>query len=159
MAIRIGTGDDDLLKGTLKDDIIRGLGGDDAIDGRAGNDIIIGGRGDDLSLRGGSGNDMFVFSTGDGTDQIQDYELGKDGLDVDRTTFGIDDLQDVQIGGKNHDSDHDGNFVRETSANGKPETILIFGVDNGFQEVDIIGITLKQLIADIKNHPDHYSFF
>lgn len=45
------------------------------IDGSGGNDTIIGSAGDDI-LKGGAGNDVFVFRPGGGHDTVTDYKLG-----------------------------------------------------------------------------------
>ncbi len=159
MAIRNGTsGDDTNLHGTKHDDQINGKAGFDVLYGLKGNDRLNGGADDDL-LYGGRGHDTFVFKTGGGEDQIDDFKLGKDGLDVHKTTFGKDDLKDVQNGGNGFNSDSDGNYCRQTSANGHPEVQLYFATDHGFNSLTIEGITLKQLRMDVKDHPGHYDFF
>ena len=50
---------------------------DNTVVGRNGNDIIDAGEGSD-ALWGGLGNDVFVFSEGDGEDVISDFKLGSD---------------------------------------------------------------------------------
>ena len=66
---------DDLLSGGWGRDTLRGNSGNDRIYGDAGSDIISGGSGDD-QLWGGWGNDQFIFTDGDGRDQIMDFSLG-----------------------------------------------------------------------------------
>ncbi|MEL6582635.1 MAG: calcium-binding protein [Pseudomonadota bacterium] len=70
----VGGGGSDRLNGGDDDDNLSGGGGKDKIEGGAGND----------SLTGGGGADTFIFtSRGDrGTDIIEDFELGKDRLQL-----------------------------------------------------------------------------
>ncbi|MGD9670829.1 MAG: beta strand repeat-containing protein [Hyphomicrobiaceae bacterium] len=84
MAIKTGTGDDDIIIGTDGNDLIFGFGGDDDIVAGDGADVVYGGSGDDAidggqgndALFGGSGND--VLFGGDGNDLI----LGGSGDDT-----------------------------------------------------------------------------
>jgi trimeric autotransporter adhesin len=65
-----GTSSSDVLEGRNEQgDILQGLGSADDLWGYAGNDTFIGGTGNDAS-RGGVGNDTFIFSAGDGSDQV-----------------------------------------------------------------------------------------
>lgn len=158
-----GGPDDDNLEGTNGKDIITGGGGSDVLYGLAKRDILDGGLDtsgfDQDSLYGGKGKDLFVFKTGYGDDTIEDFELRKDGLDLSGTTFSRKDLKDVDKGGIIDDRDGDGNYVRETSANGKPELQLYFGGDEpGFDRITIIGVTLKEFKKDVKHYLDHYDF-
>ncbi|MEC7583669.1 MAG: SMP-30/gluconolactonase/LRE family protein [Planctomycetota bacterium] len=93
---RIGTPQNDVLKGRGGDDLLEGLGGDDVLKGRRGDDVLDGGpgadllrgdRGDDLlrtdgsgdSLIGGRGDDTFYVSAGsDGTVVIRDFDPDDD---------------------------------------------------------------------------------
>ena len=82
-----GTEGSDLIDGTDCPDVIDGLGGNDEVRGHLGNDRLTGGSGDDRLeggdgadlltggvgndvLVGGAGADTYVFSRGDGIDQI-----------------------------------------------------------------------------------------
>ncbi|NHZ62181.1 calcium-binding protein [Massilia genomosp. 1] len=70
----------DTINGTSGADLINGLGGADRLEGRGGNDTLDGGSGND-TLNGGDGNDTFLFSKGDGADQITlSYRGGIDTL-------------------------------------------------------------------------------
>ncbi|HRL94762.1 MAG TPA: calcium-binding protein [Pseudomonas sp.] len=62
---------DELIGYNASDDVLVGLAGDDLIKGAAGNDSLTGGTGNDV-LEGGSGSDTYVFTRGDGQDQIID---------------------------------------------------------------------------------------
>jgi VCBS repeat-containing protein len=62
-------GDDHLIDGNDGDDILLGLDGDDYLRGSAGDDTLVGGNGNDL-LEGGAGNDTYVFTFGDGQDEV-----------------------------------------------------------------------------------------
>jgi hypothetical protein len=103
---------DDVINGQGGDDILRGLSGDDILRGGNGDDILIGGRGDD-TLRGGlgddrligdQGGDIFVLAAGEGTDTIQDFQVGQDliglanGLTPGQLTFsGSEILDDDEV--------------------------------------------------------------
>lgn len=102
---------DDTLNGSRGNDILMGVNGDDLLIGRPGNDRLLGGDGND-TLRGGIGRDRFNGSSGDdiltggasidyfifnsnkefalsdfGVDTITDFEIGKDIILLDETTF------------------------------------------------------------------------
>ena len=79
-------GGNDTLYGGAGNDSLGGKGGDDQLYGDAGNDSLWGNDGDDV-LRGGAGNDFlsgakgvdtFVIATDEGTDTVQDFQLGED---------------------------------------------------------------------------------
>lgn len=86
----IGTLGDDLLAGTGQNDQLQGHAGDDTIFGAEGRDTIFGGDGDDRiegglgfdELTGGLGADRFVFAAFAGTDDILDFEVGVDMLEL-----------------------------------------------------------------------------
>lgn len=65
------------VTGGAGNDALMGAGGNDRVQGRDGNDLIQGGTGNDI-LAGGAGIDIFRFGRGDGSDVIQDFELGTD---------------------------------------------------------------------------------
>jgi len=69
----------DILSGLSGDDLLRGGEGDDRLEGGSGDDTLHGGLGND-TLIGGQGNDIFVLTMGEGTDAIQDFEIGQDVL-------------------------------------------------------------------------------
>lgn len=86
-----GNGNDSMLGGSGNDHLL-GKGGNDSLLGEAGNDQIWGGSGNDQirggsgddALNGGSGADKFIWKSGDyGLDTLEDFELGKDVIDVD----------------------------------------------------------------------------
>ena len=114
----IGKRDDDVLNGDEGNDILEGRNGDDALDGGSGddtleggggNDTLIGNDGDDVligsfavieetqevdNLLGGSGNDLFVIGTvegtlykGSGQAIIEDWDADNDTLQL----FGEED--------------------------------------------------------------------
>ncbi len=69
--------------------IIRGGFGSDRLTGGPGSDTISGGAGDDF-LTGGPGADRFVFGGVDlGRDQITDFEISKDLIDVSAPFWGL----------------------------------------------------------------------
>ena len=98
-----GTGDDtlrsglgnDTLSGEAGNDLLNASDGDDSMLGGAGNDTLIGGENNDTldgglgsdSLFGGAGSDIFLLRSGDGTDQINDYQDGQDQFLLDGLAF------------------------------------------------------------------------
>ncbi|MBW8734118.1 MAG: M10 family metallopeptidase C-terminal domain-containing protein [Asticcacaulis sp.] len=76
----------DIIRGEAGVDRILGRAGQDKLFGGDGNDTIIGGAGHDW-LYGGTGNDTFTYealtdSTHDDIDVIEDFEHGKDKIDL-----------------------------------------------------------------------------
>ncbi|WP_236759713.1 calcium-binding protein [Agrobacterium tumefaciens] len=82
----------DVLTGNTAANVIHGHGGNDVIRTGAGNDLLNGGAGDDI-LSGGVGSDTFVYSSGDGNDQINDE--ANDVGDVD--TLLLSDLNSSDV--------------------------------------------------------------
>lgn len=91
-----GSGDDEVFGG-LGRDVVKGGSGDDSLLGEDGVDRLHGGSGAD-TLLGGEGNDylfgdedadLFVFSTGSGTDRIADFNQAE-GDRLDFTALGVD---------------------------------------------------------------------
>ena len=78
-----GSGTNDLLTGSAADDLILGNDGNDTIDGGAGDDVLFGQGGADR-LTGGTGADIFVFDQDILRDQINDFEVGLDRIDLSR---------------------------------------------------------------------------
>jgi Ca2+-binding RTX toxin-like protein len=76
------------INGGAGNDNLTGGGAADTIDGGAGNDTITGGGGND-QLTGGAGTDTFVWSPGDGSDNIAGGGDGSDSL-VFNGTAGAD---------------------------------------------------------------------
>ncbi|MEH2434120.1 MAG: choice-of-anchor D domain-containing protein [Nostoc sp.] len=72
-----GDSGNDKLSGSNGNDTLFGGVGDDQLLGDTGNDWLYGGAGKDV-LTGGYGADTFVLASGDGTDSITDFEIGKD---------------------------------------------------------------------------------
>ncbi len=83
---------DDLIKGGAHADLLFNGEGDDTVQGGSGNDTLWGGRDND-QLNGGIGSDKFVFTVTAGNDQITDFNLDDDMLDLSATDFtGLDTL-------------------------------------------------------------------
>lgn len=93
----------DALEGFAGNDHLKGEGGADRLFGGAGNDTLEGGTGDDVivggagadTLYGGAGADIFIFSFGDGADEIKDLEVGIDKIDV--SGAGVTQFSDLSI--------------------------------------------------------------
>jgi Ca2+-binding RTX toxin-like protein len=83
----------DRLSGDAGADELRGGAGDDVLEGRAGDDRLVGGTGAD-TLTGGAGADTFLFSKGDGADEITDFDPASDHLEIHGYT-GITSTQTV----------------------------------------------------------------
>ena len=82
-----GGADNDLLYGGTGHDNLRGGAGNDTLYGNTGFDRLEGGSGDDL-LRGGTYEDRFVFDTGHGNDEISDFTVGIDRLQLSSALVG-----------------------------------------------------------------------
>jgi arylsulfatase A-like enzyme len=89
--LRGGTGDD-RLDGGGKDDDLAGGPGEDRLLGKRGADRLNGCQGDDR-LAGGGGGDRFVFEARSGTDEIVDFDPGRDRIDL--TALGLDGFRDL----------------------------------------------------------------
>ncbi|WP_369058855.1 M10 family metallopeptidase C-terminal domain-containing protein [Caulobacter sp. 73W] len=86
-----GKGGNDDMYGGRGDDVLHGGPGLDMLDGGEGNDQLNGGAGTDAlyggpgrdQLWGGDGGDVFWFrSINEGTDTIQDFEVGRDAISL-----------------------------------------------------------------------------
>jgi Ca2+-binding RTX toxin-like protein len=78
----LGSSEDDTLNGWDGiNETLRGFSGNDRIFGGSANDQIEGGAGDDY-LDGRYGDDTYLFSRGDGYDQISEYDYNYRNLDV-----------------------------------------------------------------------------
>lgn len=71
----------DSLTGVAAGDLLDGGAGDDRLQGGEGSDILIDGAGAD-TLFGGAGRDVFVLSADAAVDQIRDFQLGLDRIDL-----------------------------------------------------------------------------
>ncbi|MCC1494647.1 calcium-binding protein [Cognatishimia sp. F0-27] len=94
-----GGAGDDTLQGANGFDLLSGGAGDDLLEGNFGNDTMDGGAGND-TLRGGIGADTFVFATGSGSDQINDFQNNIDTVQIDAALMAQsapvgDDLRDI----------------------------------------------------------------
>jgi len=91
--IRGGSGDD-FIDGGSGNDRLLGNAGEDNLVGGTGNDRLDGGAGNDL-LTGGNGADVFVFTEGSGFDTIQDFQDGRDKIDL--SDFGFNDFGEFSV--------------------------------------------------------------
>ena len=106
-----GTSAWDTLIGTGGADTIRGFAGEDYLDGKQGNDILDGGKDndklrggsdddtliggiDDDYLEGGADNDTYLYTKGDGNDNINNYDTSANNQDTLRfININADDVQ------------------------------------------------------------------
>lgn len=77
---------DNTLLGNAGNDKLTGNAGNDTLDGGLGNDKLIGGAGSD-TLTGGAGNDVFLFNSLSGIDQITDYSVEFDTIQLENAVF------------------------------------------------------------------------
>lgn len=80
-----GGGGNDHLSGGGGADTLSGGAGNDSLTGGDGADVLTGGKGRD-TLTGGAGGDTFVFARRDGLDQINDFDIHLDRIDLDPNT-------------------------------------------------------------------------
>jgi Ca2+-binding RTX toxin-like protein len=78
---QIGTSGPDALIGGAGADLLSGGAGHDVLMGGAGDDILVDGGGRD-TLNGGAGADLFVLGRDGAEDRIEDFEPGKDRIDL-----------------------------------------------------------------------------
>lgn len=105
--IKGGSGEDtiiagdgaDELRGGSDNDLLMGGRGDDTLFGGDGEDTLDGGSGSDF-LTGKSGADTFVFASDSVTDEILDFEVGLDVIDLSRMSVTVQNfLIDYQVDG------------------------------------------------------------
>ncbi|CUH82620.1 calcium-binding protein [Tropicibacter naphthalenivorans] len=92
-----GGADNDTLAGNRHDDTLDGGAGADLLNGGGDNDSLIGGSGDD-TIKGGDGADVFVFASGHDRDQIEDFEIGIDTLQLDSGLTGGQSAAQIAAG-------------------------------------------------------------
>ncbi len=95
-----GGGGTDTLNGGDGNDLIFNGAGDDNVDGGAGNDTLWGGPGSD-TLAGGVGEDRFIFTATTGADQVSDFSVEDDILDLSYTSQQLADLELLQVASGN----------------------------------------------------------
>lgn len=86
--------------GTSLDDLIFGSNGNDDIRGGSGDDRIIDGDGLDI-LRGNGGLDVFVFGVDDYQDQVLDFQMGYDRIDISAwgRLYSVSEIDIIPISG------------------------------------------------------------
>ncbi len=105
-----GTYGDDVIAGRGGHDSLTGLGGDDYLTGGAGHDQLNGSGGDDR-LNGGAGNDTFFYNKNAGHDTIEDFQSGKDRIELSNYTH-ITEFSQLSA------SQEGGNVVIDMSSHG-----------------------------------------
>lgn len=81
-----GNQGNDYVAGGEGNDTVRGGSDNDTVLGEAGNDTLYGDNGNDR-LWGGPGNDTFIYYTGNGNDEINDFQWSADRLQLYGTTI------------------------------------------------------------------------
>ena len=101
-----GDDGDDLLQGKKGNDSVYGGTGNDELHGGDGNDSLFGGDNNDWlkgakgndKLTGGFGADIFVLSTTDGYDTIEDFNWNAgDKIHIDASAFSINSLEELTV--------------------------------------------------------------
>ena len=107
------------VRGSAFDDVIVGSSGDNELEGLDGDDVIAS-RGGNDHLRGGGGADSFVFGTGTGNSQIEDFVVGQDLLRLENGVT-ITSLAEI---------DDDGDTFNDTTVVtlSTTATVTLFGV-------------------------------
>ncbi|WP_281272032.1 Ig-like domain-containing protein [Marinomonas pollencensis] len=133
----------DYLEGGNSNDILFGGDGDDSLLGGHGNDILIGGQGND-TLTGDNGNDLFILQdpSTNGIDQITDFNVNNDALDVSdllsADDVNLDDADAVTAylnANIKLDSNDDGSgSLSVKDANGADHQVATFGSDSTLGE-------------------------
>ena len=96
-----GSRHDDSLTGDTNANVIKGGADNDTIDGGSGADTIEGGRGNDsLDAGSDSDEDVFKFSSGDGNDEILNFSINEDKIDLSAfsTIHSFEDLDISDVG-------------------------------------------------------------
>lgn len=126
---RGGSGGNDLLDGGKGDDVLYGdaevgvdtAGGDDLLIGGAGNDQLWGDGRLTAAFAVETGADQFLFARNSGRDEIFDFELDKDIIQI--AGYGYDDFADFL---SNIGDDADGNAVLQL--NGTVDQVTLIGI-------------------------------
>jgi len=105
---------------------LTGNAGDNILFGASGNDIINGGVGND-AMTGGAGDDTFVFTLGDGFDNVTDFTTGDSSGDlIALTGYGVASFAQLQA------------FMSQDGS----DVMIAFNGDNN---ITLQGVTLGQL--------------
>ncbi|WP_299969309.1 calcium-binding protein [uncultured Roseobacter sp.] len=112
-----GTSASNTLVGWGFKDRIFGLEGNDTLDGKGGDDRLEGGEGVDL-LKGGGGNDRYIWTTGDGSDTIDDSATSLSDID----TLVLTDVSSTEV---TLTRPNDATFNLLITMDGSPEVLTI----------------------------------
>ncbi len=155
-----GTGNalNNILIGNGNENRLFGLGGNGTLTGGASNDLLDGGVGNDI-LTSGTGADTFVLNQpGQGIDQIKDFSVTEDVLQVSASVFGgglvagqFITADQLRIGGGiSMANTADQRFINNTSTGG-----LFFDADGSqsvFNAMQIATFTSKPAIRVGQTH-------
>ena len=92
--LELGSSQDDVLSSKAAQTVLMGFSGNDRITGGSDDDVLFGGAGADR-LVGGDGLDIFVMADDGAKDQIRDFEIGADLIDV--SALGVEGIEDLTI--------------------------------------------------------------
>ncbi|WP_415639592.1 VWA domain-containing protein, partial [Pseudomonas floridensis] len=123
------------LIGGEGDDVLLAASGNDCLNGGKGNDVLIGGQGNDL-LTGGEGQDRFMWLAADtGHDQVTDFKVGVDTLDLSQL---------LQGAGARPDTLEDFLHVRVNGTGTQPVSTIEVGLDASHpdQSIALTGVDL-----------------
>lgn len=84
----------DFVDGGSGNDIVFSGAGNDTVEGNSGSDTLWGGPGDDV-FTGGDGADLFAFVAGNGHDQITDFDIAVDILDLSDASAAFSSIEAV----------------------------------------------------------------
>lgn len=124
--VLIGRGGDDILYGRSDGDVLRGDDGNDTLSGEGGDDILTGGRGADL-LSGGTADNRFVFSRDSGEDVITDFGDGDQNL-IDVRGYGIASFDELDLDANTLGITID--LGKSAGGSGNVNTVTLLGVDD-----------------------------
>jgi len=133
------------LAGSGGNDVIAGRGGTDTLSGGSGDDTLVGGEGDDILVGDGegtngiTGRDTFAFSPGSGRDRIDDFEQGKDAIDLSGYA-NIHSIGDLRLVDRDSGRDLGAAFTEVDigASNGDAPDLDILIMTNAYSSTDFI---------------------
>jgi trimeric autotransporter adhesin len=140
-----GDAGNDNLDGGTGNDNLNGGAGDDTLYGRDGNDSITGGAGNDY-LEGGAGADTYLFSKGNGTDTVYNYDTDNSIDTIQFTNVATTDITAIY-----QDFDTP-NLIIEYGAGNQVTVQYYFYGDNNYKVDQFKFTDATWTLADIAQH-------